>query len=122
MDDTAGTPAAAPPDVAQQLLDDAKASVQNLFATVVKDELGIVKPVADSYLAAVVAAPDINNIVAQSVSYEGQFIALFPQEQQVAARDSAASIKALLDLEADKLLKLLPGTVASTATSQVVAA
>lgn len=121
MDDTAGTSAPTPPDAAQQLLEDAKASVVNLFATVVKDELAIVKPAADTYLAAVVSSPDINNIVAKSLAFQADFMALIPQEQQVAARDTAASLKALLDLEADKLLNLLPGTIASTATSQVTA-
>lgn len=99
--------------------DDVKASLDKLFGTVVKDELGVVRPVADGYLTAVVSAPDINNIVAQSVSYEAQFVALFPQEQQVAARDTAASLKALIDLEADKILNLAAGTVASTATSSI---
>lgn len=101
--------------------DDVKASLDKLFGTVVKDELNIVRPVADSYLTAVVTSPDINNIVAQSVSYEAQFVALLPQSEQAAARDTAASLKALIDLEADKILNLAAGTVASTATSSIAA-
>ena len=99
--------------------DDVKASLDKLFGTVVKDELGIVRPVADSYLTAVVTSPDINNIVAQSLSYEAQFVALLPQSEQAAARDTAASLKALIDLEADKILNLAAGTIASTATSSI---
>lgn len=97
--------------------DDVKASLDKLFGTVVKDELGIVRPVADGYLTAIVSSPDINNIVAQSLSYETQFIALLPQVEQSAAKDTAASLKALIDLEGDKILNLTAGTIASVASA-----
>ena len=85
------------------------------------DELGIVRPVADSYLTAVVTiARHQQHWLLKAYRYEAQFVALLPQtEEAAAAKDIAASLKALMDLEADKILNLAAGTIASTATSSI---
>lgn len=110
--------------------DDVKASLDNLFTTVVRDELAIARPAADSYLTNIVTAlkdPSTQNtaqaigtLATSSIAFQEQFIATIgPQMGAVAARDAAASLKALLDKEADALTGQLTGSTASTAAVAV---
>lgn len=105
------------PDVGQQVLADVKASLDTLFGTVIKDELGVVRPVADTYLTSIVANPAPDNVVAQSLAFQAQAVATLPNMEAAAAKDAAASIKALLDLESDKLTAQAVGTTATVAAS-----
>lgn len=120
-------PASAPsaatqaPDAAQQALNDVKTSLDKLFGTVVSDELVIVRPLSDGYLTSVVANPSPSNLAAQSLAFEAQAIALLPNMEAAAAKDTAASLKALLDLEADRLTAQLAGSTASTAAIAIAA-
>lgn len=94
--------------------DDIKASLDTLFNTVVRDELGVIKPTADQYLTAIVGNPDPLNLVGQSTAF---FVASQGQLGKIggiAVGDTAASLKALIDLEADKLLNQPAGTTATT--------
>lgn len=97
--------------------DDIKASLDKLFNTVVKDELSVVRPMADQYLTAVVANPDPLNIAGQSTAFfaasQGELLKI----GGIAIGDTAASLKALVDLEADKLLSQQPGTTATAAST-----
>lgn len=101
------------------LQDDIQASLDKLFNTVVKDELAVVRPVADSYLQSITSNPAPDNVVAQSLAFQGQFLATLPNIEAAAAKDTAASLKALLDLEADNILQQPVGTTAAAAVSVV---
>jgi len=103
------------------LVDDVKTSLDKLFSTVVVDELAIARPLADSYLTSIVGNPSVSNLAAQSLAFQTQAIALLPSMESAAAKDTAASLKALIDLEADKLTQQLAGTTASTAAIAVAA-
>jgi hypothetical protein len=97
--------------------DDIKASLDTLFTTVVKDELAVTRPLADSYLTSIVTNPAPDNVVAQSIAFQTQAIAALPNIEAAAAKDTAASLKALIDLEADKLTGATPGTTATVAAA-----
>ena len=53
MSDTSSTNTTAQPDPGQQILADVKASLDTLFGTVLKDELVVVRPLADTYLTSI---------------------------------------------------------------------
>jgi hypothetical protein len=112
--------------------DDVKASLDKLFSTVITDDLAIARPAADGYLTNVVTvlsnpatqntAQAIGTLATSSIAFEEQFLTtLGPQMGAVAAKDAAASVKALIDLEADKLTNQLAGSTASTAAVAVAA-
>lgn len=98
-------------------MSDVSTSLDTLFSTVVKDELSVVRPAADSYLNDIVSNPAPDNVIAKSMAFEVSAIALLPNMEAAAAKDTAASLKALLDLEADKITGATPGTTASAAVA-----
>lgn len=85
-------------------------ALDNLFATVVKDELAVVQPVADSYLNSIIANPAPDNVVAQSAAFVPTAIAALPNMEATAAKDAAVSLKALID-------SLVPSLVAQAAAT-----
>lgn len=113
--------------------DDIKASLDTLFNTVVKDDLAIVRPAADAYLSNIVTvlsnpatqntAQAIGTLATSSLAFQQEFLTVIgPKMAAVDAKDAAASLKALLDLEADKLTNQLAGSTGSTASIAVAAA
>jgi hypothetical protein len=119
MTDTTNTTAQ---DAGQQLVADAKASIETLFGTVLKDELGVVKPEADTYLTGIVSNPDPMNLVGQSEAWFASSAGKLGQMADIVVGDTAASIKTLMDLEADKLLSLTAGTTASATAAPTASA
>lgn len=94
-------------------------ALQTLAATVGKDELAIVLPIADGYFTAITANPDPVNVDAQSLKLEVDVVAALPNMEAAAAKDVAASLKTLMDTEAASLTQTsndAAGTSASTAT------
>ncbi len=120
MSDTSNT--SAQDDLGQQVLADAKASLDNLFGKVLKDELGVVRPEADTYLSGIVSNPDPMNLVGQSEAWFVSAQGKLGQMAGIAVGDTAASIKTLLDLEADKILSLTAGTTASATAAATASA
>jgi hypothetical protein len=114
------------------IADDVKASLDTLFTTVVTDELAVARPAADTYLTTVATAlanpatqntaQTIGTLATASAGFEEQFLAVLgPQMGAIAAKDTAASLKALIDSEADKLTNQLSGSTASTTAIAVAA-
>jgi hypothetical protein len=114
------------------IADDVKASLDKLFTTVITDDLALARPAADSYLTNVVTvlsnpttqntALAIGTLATSSMAFEEQFVAtLGPQMGAVAAKDAAASVKALIDLESDNLTNQLAGSTSTTAAVAVAA-
>lgn len=83
-------------------------ALDKLFATVVKDELAVVQPVADAYLNSIIANPAPDNVVAQSLAFVPTAVASLPNLEKAAAQDTATSLKALID-------SLVPSLVAQAA-------
>ncbi len=90
-------------------------ALDKLFATVVKDELAVVQPVADTYLNSIIANPSPDNVMAQSLAFVPNATAALPNMQAVGAKDAATALKALVD-------SLVPSLVAQAATVIATAA
>lgn len=74
-----------------------------LFNKLETDELAIVLPLGDTYLQSIISNPSPENVVAQSLALEASVMAALPNMEAAAAKDAAAALKALLDLEAASL-------------------
>lgn len=78
-------------------------ALDTLFTTLETDELKVVLPVGDTYLANIIANPAPDNVVAQSLAFEPQILAALPNVEATAAKDAATALKNLMDLEAATL-------------------
>lgn len=78
--------------------------LDNLFGTVVKDELKVAQPVADSYLNSIIGNSAPDNVVAQSLAFVPAAMAALPNLEATAARDAATALKALLDAQLPALI------------------
>lgn len=104
------------------LQDDIQASVDTLFSTLLKDEVAVAKPVAVNYLTALTADPSLINAGAASAAFLVNGQAVLPQIGSVAIKDTATSLKALIELEADKLLGTPAGTTTAAVATQTASA
>jgi hypothetical protein len=89
--------------------------LNTLFGTILKDEAGVLQPIADNYLSSIVANPAPDNVVAQSLGFEGQVLVALPNVEAAAAKDTAAALKSFLDAQ-------IPALVASAAANPTSAA
>ena len=83
--------------------------LDTLFATLLKDEAGVLQPLADNYLSTIIANPAPDNVVAQSLAFQPAVLAALPNIEATAAKDTATALKAFLDAQ-------LPSLVATAAT------
>lgn len=75
-----------------------------LFTTLLKDEAGVLQPVADTYLTSVISDPSPDNVVAQSLAYQAQAVAVLPKVESVGLADTATALKAFLDAQVPSLV------------------
>lgn len=78
--------------------------LDTLFGTLVKDEAAVLQPIADGYLSSIVANPAPDNVAAQSLSFQAQVMAVLPNVEAAAAKDTAAALKAFLDAQIPSLV------------------
>jgi hypothetical protein len=110
--DTAASTVAAPATPAPSVQSLVTSALNGLFASVVRDELGVLQPVGDSYLTSIISNPAPDNVVAQSLAFYAAVPAALPNMEAAAAKDAATSIKALIDT-------LAPSLVAQAATANL---
>lgn len=91
------------------------AFVDNLFATLVKDEAAVLKPVVDNYLNAIIANPSPDNVVAQSLSFQVDVLAALPNMHAALAKDTATALKSFLDAQIPSLVASVAPTAAPVA-------
>ena len=97
--------------------------LDGLFASLVKDEAAVLQPVADTYLSNIIADPSPDNVVAQSLAYQAQAIAVLPKVESVGVADTATALKALLDANVPALVaKAAVPTPNATSASPTAAA
>lgn len=89
----------------------------NLFTTLFKDEAGVLQPVADTYLTGIIANPAPDNVVAQSLAYQAQALAVLPDVEATAAKDTATALKAFIDAQVPSLVAQASTTVAGALSS-----
>jgi hypothetical protein len=92
-------------------------ALDTLFTNLETDELKVVLPLGDIYLSNVIANPAPDNVVAQSLAFEPQFLAALPNVEATAAKDAATALKSLMDMEAATITAPTVTTPAATATS-----
>jgi hypothetical protein len=78
--------------------------LDGLFANLFKDEAGVLQPVADTYLANLIADPSPDNVVAQSLAYQAQAVAILPKVESVGLLDTATALKTFLDAQVPSLV------------------
>lgn len=90
-----------------------------LLTILATDEMKVILPLGDAYLASIIANPAPDNVVAQSLAFEPQILAALPNVEATAAKDVATSLKNLMDLEATSVTA--PVAVTPPATPPVAA-
>lgn len=78
--------------------------LDGLFTNLLKDEAGVLQPVADSYLTSIVSNPAPDNVIAQSIAFQAQALAALPNVEAAAAKDTAAALKAFIDAQVPALI------------------
>ena len=75
-----------------------------LFSSLFRDEAAVLQPVADTYLNGIISDPSPDNVVAQSVAYQTQALAVLPKVQSVGLFDTATALKAFIDAQIPSLV------------------
>lgn len=75
-----------------------------LFGSLLKDEAAVLQPVADTYLTSLISDPSPDNVVAQSLAYQAQAVAVLPKVESVGLFDTATALKAFLDAQVPSLV------------------
>lgn len=76
----------------------------NLFTQLFKDEAAVLQPVADSYLTQVLSDPSPDNVVAASLAYQANALAVLPKVESVGLFDTATAVKAFIDAQVPALV------------------
>lgn len=79
-------------------------ALSTLAANLQKDELTVVLPIVDGYLASISTSKSLTNDATQTVSVEVQLQAALPNLATTAITDVATALKSLVDLEAATLV------------------
>lgn len=96
--------------------------LDNLFATLFKDEAAVLQPVADNYLTTIIANPAPDNVVAQSLAFAPTAMAALPNVEAAAAKDTATALKAFLDAQIPSLVAAAATTASTTPAAPVAGA
>lgn len=99
------------------LEDDIEASAEALLQKLAVDELNVTKPVIVTFLTSVSQDGSPENLTAQSAQFMVSGQAILVPVVKTAAQDTASSLLALVQLEADKFLNTAPGTTTATVAS-----
>lgn len=87
-----------------------------LFNTLIKDEAGVLQPVAETYLSSIISNPAPDNVVAQSMAFVPTITAALPNIEAAAARDTATALKSFLDAQLPALIASAQAKVTAQAT------
>lgn len=78
--------------------------ITGLFDNLFKDEAAVLQPVADTYLNGILSDPSATNLVAQSLAYQAQALAVLPKVESVGIFDAATAIKTFIDAQVPALV------------------
>lgn len=99
--------------------------LSSLFTNLFRDEAAVLQPVADTYLTGILTDPSPDNVIAKSIAYQAEALAVLPKGESVGLFDTATAIKAFIDAQVPALVMTVSNALAPAApvaTSAVTAA
>jgi len=75
-----------------------------LFTNLFRDEAAVLQPVADTYLNGILSDPSPDNVIAKSIAYQAEALAVLPKVESVGLFDTATALKAFIDAQVPALV------------------